>query len=63
MRSLIMNIIEFKKKKYWDSFVELKKLEKEFTQNEKDKKKYFVLKNKWQTTCFEFMNLKNSIIW
>lgn len=63
MRSLIMNIIEFKKKKYWDNFVELKKLEKEFTQNEKDKKKYFVLKNKWQTTCFEFMNLKNSIIW
>lgn len=58
-----MNIIEFRNKKYWDKFVDLKKLNQEFNQNEKNKKKLFALKNKSNTNSFEYMNLKGSIIW
>lgn len=54
---------DFKHKKYWANFVDLKKLTKEFNKNEKDKKKYFTLKNKWLTNSFEFRILKEDIIW
>ena len=58
-----MTLQEFVKIKYWDKFIDLKKVSKEYKQNEKDKKRYYVLKNKWETNTFEFLNLKNSIIW
>jgi len=58
-----MNLIEFKKIKYWDDLVDLKKLQREYTENENNKKKYFYLKNQWKTSSFEFINLKSKIIW
>lgn len=58
-----MTLQEFVKIKYWDKFIDLKKVSKEYKQNEKDKKRYYVLKGKWETNTFEFLDLKNSIIW
>lgn len=58
-----MNLIEFKKIKYWDDLVDLKKLQREHTDNENNKRKYFLLKTQWKTTSFEFINLKWKIIW
>ena len=58
-----MKITEFKQKKYWDTFIDLTKLMKEFNQNEKNKKKYFALKKADKTSSFEFMKIKKDIIW
>jgi hypothetical protein len=58
-----MTLQEFVKIKYWDKFIDLKKVSKEYKQNEKDTKRYYVLKGKWETNTFEFLDLKNSIIW
>lgn len=58
-----MNIVEFRNKKYWEKFVDLKKVNQEFNQNEKNRKKYFALKGKWKENSFECKMLKNSIIW
>lgn len=58
-----MNIIEFRNKKYWEKFVELKKLTKEFEANQKAKKKFFALRNAGKEKSFEYMNLKWKIIW
>jgi hypothetical protein len=58
-----MNLIEFKKIKYWDDLVDLKKLQREHEENENNKKKYFTLKTQWKTSSFEFINLKSKIIW
>jgi hypothetical protein len=58
-----MKITEFKQKKYWDTFIDLKKVTKEFTQNEKNKKKYFAMKKAWKTSSFQFIMLKGNIIW
>lgn len=58
-----MTITEFKEKKYWNKLVDLKKVTREFNQNEKDRKKLFALKNKWKSDSFEFMMIKWRIIW
>ncbi len=57
-----MKLIEFKQKKYWANFVELKKIQKEYRENEKKKKKYFVLKNNPETRA-EAWYLARDIIW
>jgi len=58
-----MTLLEFVKAKYWDKFIDSKEVTKEYVQNEKDKKRYYILKGKKETSSFEFMNLKNSILW
>jgi len=57
------SLIEFKTKKYWDQFVDLKKVSAEFTKNEKNKKKYFALKKAKKENCYEFKILKSEIVW
>lgn len=59
----IMKITDFRDRKYWNKFVDLKRLIKEFNQNEKDMQKYFALKNNWKTNSFDFKILKSKIIW
>ncbi len=44
-----MKLKEFLKKKYWGKLVDQKEAIKAFNQNEKDKKKYFALKNAGKT--------------
>lgn len=63
MNNLIfMKLTEFKQKKYWVGFVDLQKLKKEFTENEKKKKRYFVLKKDMKTK-WKAEYLWKNIIW
>ncbi len=57
------NLIEFKTKKYWDKFVDLKKVSQEFTKNEKNKKKFYALKKAKKEDSYDFKILKSEIIW
>jgi hypothetical protein len=58
-----MDLLEFKKIKYGDSMVDLKKVDKEYRENEKNRRKYFLLISIHKTDTFEFIALKNKIIW
>lgn len=58
-----MKLQEFKQKKHWKGFVDLKKLAKDFNKNEKDRKKYFALVGRNKKECYEARLLKGSIIW
>jgi hypothetical protein len=61
-----MNLLDFKVKKYWGAFVDLKVLKIEYKKNEIKRKKYFYLKyKKWKTRIeeIEVEELKRLIIW
>jgi hypothetical protein len=58
-----MNLIEFKKKKYWEGFVDLKKLTKEFRENERMKREYNTLNKFKSKNTFRLNYLTKNIIW
>jgi len=58
-----MKITEFIQKKYWNRFIDQKEAIKAFNENEKNKKKYFALKNAKKTWSFDFKMLEKNIIW
>lgn len=58
-----MKLLEFKKVKYWDKFIDLQKVNREYMQNEKDIKKYYTLKNSRNPSMFDLNYLKRKIIW
>lgn len=66
-----MNFIEFAQKSWymkdWLLTKPIKEVEKKFKENERNKKKYFILKNKqknWQTVLKEDIFLQfNDIVW
>lgn len=58
-----MKLLEFKKAKYWDKFVDLKKLNQEFNQNEKNIKKFYAMNKSKTASLFELNFLKSEIVW
>lgn len=51
-----MKLLKYKQKRYWDKFVDLKILKRNYNENEKNRKKFFAWK--WKDIL-----LKASIIW
>lgn len=43
-------------------FVDVKRINKEFRENDRNLKKYYALKNKWETNSFQFHSLKSRLV-
>lgn len=56
-----LTLQEFIQKKYWNKFVDIKKANKEFIENQKNLRKYWILKNSWKDDEAHF--LKRNLIY
>lgn len=63
LKNIDMKLKEFVEKKYPNQLVDYKKVVKEYNKNEKDRKRYFAMKGKWDTNSLEFSLLKKEIVW
>jgi len=50
-----LNLIEFIKIKYWNIFVDIKKANKEFKENQENLRKYWTLKSAWKYSEASFL--------